>query len=1792
MTPATTDKPEDAKLEDSMKISRLSSGSLLGLDLLAQDVEMDEFILEDPSREVIEDQSKDEAMSEDLKTNEKEEEDLDRPREGQLAKLRPRIPLITRYMFDDDEDAPQHLHKKDREKKEPDPDKLEKAPNIPKTTRARWKLPDESRTAKASKTEGDPKPPTKMDVGNPSTPRTSNRSRSRSRSRRNSITKHEDQTKLVPEDSTNRKIPREPSEEETRKLKLPTPEDSSYLKIPREPSEEDTMNLKTSILDLKTPNESTRRTRSMSPIPNQLKKAPQGRASKDTSNEKKRTMTPIPTQIKASRDPTNRETNKEKSNKQQKPSENETRREEITKKGSTSPLYSGDKAPPNEIIKRAEWRVKTTSKLDLDAIQTKPRPTKTTEDLPDLEESEIQNKWWITKAIEQTKKIRPGKKKLLVEEESDEFDKLTPESQLTESDSIIEPKKTTNTYLEEIPEGPSTPEAEPKTQALPDSKKRTSHDFEFVERWSDDDSDQSEDKDWTEVSPDEPKSDDSRMESIDKDHEVLSPEPRRLPKEVREPPRRPTNTRARKLFSDEKEEKRYTERQTQTKRRQTSKEKPKSSSKNPKRPMNSFLLYNNFVRARVHEENPDFTPGEVSKEIGIRYNNMDTREKAKWLALAEMEKKRFKKEANKNKKSYLQNQALTKRNIRPRRRDSDYSDEEKKFESQSEEGNHLSDRPPTPEPVLKRRQRRFGPPERRFTKKQEKDYDYLATHSVPEDVVVQTIEINTPSINGRPAGSAVAFKTNCKLQMSNFSDLFSDELIADIFENEPNGLQDAILNNMDCETPLEIVEFLFAYPHTPLLSFAHGDTLSASLDILHTLRVFSRYDSDEKDLTAIIGFGKTGKLVSIDKSLNLFTTRRVKVPKPWVFALEAFTTLDTPIPDSLMEMTDICPTLAMTNKVASAMVRDHVRTADEAFCTLFDIVNAELTEEMQERGLQAKELTMIEDPDLEGLDEDFKHIDRLLEKKINRYANFFQTLWFHCTTQSGYYPNTRREGSRIRWERAYKPSSNKRANKWLNSLQTSINKKDFDYQTHLQDEGLENIEIDPEAFKQGRWKRRKGRLQTRSPIPMKNLRLEEEQYENEAARKIFPQRAKLTKPSKGRLQRKPHIRPERVEPKIVKELKLKPAKMPTYDYPPYNQEINWNHEEGDELEDSEDERLPLKKRIAKRARDYDKADLLELSEMYQARKARRIMRESPSSVCDFDKSEKYETHHSRNDLSQDEIRACRGLLQLDPKKRSAKASKRNPFESQNYYEAIQEEDEDDFEDEEMDEIVERATERTNMSEDDSDEEMEDISKLDDGSNCYPNRPTTNANGRRRGNNWRAPTPYPNNRREQTTAKKAREKKQRKPQNPFEQQEDHTQTILTQVMRSLDGTLSQLKIQSEQKMEQDRKIFEEKEENKIPPTTLKTALNTGTRDGINPAPDLTPENKMLMKAKVREVPKILRQELAKRGAKCQPCPNIITAINQGEYARSDPFRPDALTVFSLPINQQRTELRDFDFDQTQYEYENGLDITAKQRNQLTKAVICLPITVFYLIEAIKSFAILMDILFGDESLAYFAAICWYNFIDNNSQHIIDMSQNGHRNLTIKIAWQIDMSFSAFFSAAQRGVPNKVFLECSQIQQSILMGNYTIILPRCIQNMIEKRQTKPDRSNTRGRQQEQNESNHSSNNNRQTNRQSNRQTNNGNNHTHLNQPEALKCNPTFFSKVITNAITKHQGQMPKLGDTTECARYIFKGTCFDNCPRKKAHKPVTDKQREDRLVQTKKEFLDTYRKNKKKEDPDFQ
>jgi structure-specific recognition protein 1 len=74
------------------------------------------------------------------------------------------------------------------------------------------------------------------------------------------------------------------------------------------------------------------------------------------------------------------------------------------------------------------------------------------------------------------------------------------------------------------------------------------------------------------------------------------------------------------------------------------KPKAKKDPNEPKKPMNAYMLFSNSVRAKVREENPGLSLGEVAKEMGSRYKAMSADEMAGWQAKADAAKEVYKKE--------------------------------------------------------------------------------------------------------------------------------------------------------------------------------------------------------------------------------------------------------------------------------------------------------------------------------------------------------------------------------------------------------------------------------------------------------------------------------------------------------------------------------------------------------------------------------------------------------------------------------------------------------------------------------------------------------------------------------------------------------------------------------------------------------------------------------------------------------------------------------------------------------------------------------------------------------------------------------------------------------------------------------------------------------------------------------------------------------------------------------------------------------------------------------------------
>ncbi|XP_050733549.1 high mobility group protein DSP1-like [Eriocheir sinensis] len=69
--------------------------------------------------------------------------------------------------------------------------------------------------------------------------------------------------------------------------------------------------------------------------------------------------------------------------------------------------------------------------------------------------------------------------------------------------------------------------------------------------------------------------------------------------------------------------------------------KPPKDPNKPKRALSAFFFYANDERASVRAANPDFSVGEVAKELGRQWNELGETEKLKYEKLAEADRARY-----------------------------------------------------------------------------------------------------------------------------------------------------------------------------------------------------------------------------------------------------------------------------------------------------------------------------------------------------------------------------------------------------------------------------------------------------------------------------------------------------------------------------------------------------------------------------------------------------------------------------------------------------------------------------------------------------------------------------------------------------------------------------------------------------------------------------------------------------------------------------------------------------------------------------------------------------------------------------------------------------------------------------------------------------------------------------------------------------------------------------------------------------------------------------------------------
>merc|ERR1719384_2158891 len=82
----------------------------------------------------------------------------------------------------------------------------------------------------------------------------------------------------------------------------------------------------------------------------------------------------------------------------------------------------------------------------------------------------------------------------------------------------------------------------------------------------------------------------------------------------------------------------------ESKGKKVKKKKPKKDPNAPKRAMTAFMYFSNAMRAKIKEDNPDFSFGEIGKMVGQKYRELSSMERAEYDAKAAQDKIRYKNE--------------------------------------------------------------------------------------------------------------------------------------------------------------------------------------------------------------------------------------------------------------------------------------------------------------------------------------------------------------------------------------------------------------------------------------------------------------------------------------------------------------------------------------------------------------------------------------------------------------------------------------------------------------------------------------------------------------------------------------------------------------------------------------------------------------------------------------------------------------------------------------------------------------------------------------------------------------------------------------------------------------------------------------------------------------------------------------------------------------------------------------------------------------------------------------------
>ena len=945
-------------------------------------------------------------------------------------------------------------------------------------------------------------------------------------------------------------------------------------------------------------------------------------------------------------------------------------------------------------------------------------------------------------------------------------------------------------------------------------------------------------------------------------------------------------------------------------------------------------------------------------------------------------------------------------------------------------------------------------------------------------------------------------------------------------QNDPLTLINSTITNSINNFKANSLQTMFTNIHHPTLTFADDD-----FKLLHTPRVHPVEEDwsspAAKEITMIEGTGQEGTLWSINANLSMFDTTETNIPMIETLACPNFNGYEeTPVPPHLMTTKMIGASYILPLQLGEAIANYAPSNLHELFDILVGLITINKERTMEKQGINYIRLAAFPGK-ITSCEEVFTHIDIDLYNAIRPYEPIINTI-LHIMYNS------------TKFTSGISLASNPKSIRWFNNITYALQSESLNYNQALQDKDtLGNITIKsaratpclpfgPEYTEEG----------DPSDIPTGRGTTQSRR----------PPTPFLT-PRKSSLQ--PSLRQNTINFAIGKIKLDKNIKKPTLSKRqstyqndakvilPNNKRLRFNED---------DETTPSPRKKIRPTNVYDGIGQLSI----ESNDEDEIMTEVNDEM-----EQEFDTIQTQT-------------KQYDGPNASWKPP-RVPTP---------------FIDDEMPIDFDQDEETTNMPFSDSPKSPFEFPY---NMNSH-NNPNHHTNNNYFNTDSLAGAHFPNTNQHQFPSTNFNNSNAKNPTNIAIQNANQTEQVTLGFLKEIGKVMHRGNELQAQQIRQTEEHFIAKDNKKIADGTRQQHKNAGTTDGIHPATDITEDDKECLTAKTTlEVIDRMEPEMAAKGATTHMTMNMGNALKTGHW-HSPRFNPGQLTVFQLFLTTANTLLANINIEQANYDRENGRQISRRAERVLTQPILIVPRNMHYLIEALRAMFVLMGILLGNKAIITRATLVWYNWIETNKQHLIEMTQHGHDNLPAKIAQCFDNSMNNYFIASQTGVPSSSILDCSTIMQQILDGTGNIHLYPIVNDAIKQRQNGNNRRDNNN-----NNNNNNNNKNNNSNGNSNRNYGQGNERsqrvTHNNQPRSLQVSPQVYAKGVAPAISSRAVTVPQHNGLGECLRYSLRGYCTEDCMRANNHTAVTQPERQRNLEKVRRECKNWYNNNKPAGGPDF-